>query len=78
MEGMEQSMDKKAMVFSVFLIHALSDYWDKPCGKVYQILNDSTIIDNYILPCYDVLHTQGRDYLVEDISGFVREKGIQI
>ncbi|MBR1743483.1 MAG: DUF3791 domain-containing protein [Lachnospiraceae bacterium] len=43
-------------------------------GIVYQILNDSGILDNYIVPCYDVLHTQGRQYLVEDITEFVKEK----
>lgn len=27
---------------------------------------------------YDVLHTQGKEYLVEDITDFVREKGVNI
>ena len=40
--------------------------------------NESGILDGYILPCYDVLHTQGRQYLVEDITEFVKEKGVQI
>ena len=24
-------------------------------------------LDNYIIKCYDVLHTQGKEYLVEDL-----------
>lgn len=67
-------MDKKTMEFTVFLIHALAEDWGLPCGKVYQILDESGILDRYIIPYYDVLHTLGKQYLVEDITKFVREK----
>ena len=33
---------------------------------------------NYIIKCYDVLHTQGKEYLVEDITDYVREKGVNV
>ena len=71
-------MDKKDLEFVVFLIHALADKWSRPCRRVYQILNETGILDEYILPFYDVLHTQGREYLVDDITEFVRDKGVQI
>ncbi len=71
-------MDRKMLEFSVFLIHALAEEWNRTYGQVYHILNESGILDGYILPCYDVLHTQGRQYLVEDITEFVKEKGVQI
>lgn len=71
-------MDKKTLEFSVFLIHALADNWKKPYRYVYQVLNETGILDNYIVPCYDVLHTQGQQYLVEDITDFVKEKGVEV
>ncbi len=71
-------MDRKMLEFSVFLIHALAATWNRTYGQVYQILNESGILDGYILPCYDVLHTQGKQYLVEDITEFVKEKGVHI
>ena len=71
-------MGQKELVFSVFLIHALADAWNKPCWQVYQILNDSGILDDYIISFYDVLHTQGKQYLVGDITDYAREKGVQI
>ena len=71
-------MGQKELVFSVFLIHALVDAWNKPCWQVYQILNDSGILDDYIISFYDVLHTQGKQYLVGDITDYVREKGVQV
>ncbi len=71
-------MDKKTLEFSVFLIHALADYWEQPYRVVYQVLNETGILDDYIVPCYDVLHTQGRQYLVDDITDFVKEKGVAV
>lgn len=40
------------------------------------ILNELGILDNYSLPFYNVPHTQDRPHLVEDITDFVKEKGI--
>ena len=71
-------MDRKTLEFAVFLIHALADSWDRPYRRVYQVLNETGILDDYILPFYDVLHTQGKQYLVADITGFVRDKGVQV
>lgn len=71
-------MDKKSLEFSVFIIHALADDWRTPYRRVYQILNETGILDNYILKFYDVLHTQGKEYLVDDITGFVRDKGVPV
>ena len=68
-------MDEKVLPFTVFLIHALADEWNKPYRYVYQVLNETEILDHYIIPCYDVLHTLGRQYLVDDITEFVKEKG---
>ena len=45
-------------------------------AAVYKILNSIGILDNYIIPCYDVLHTQEKEYLVEDIIEYAREKGV--
>ena len=73
-----QQTDGKTLEFTVFLIHSLAGAWQKPYWAVYQILNDLDILDGYIIPCYDVLHTLGQEYLVEDITDLVREKGVQV
>jgi hypothetical protein len=31
-----------------------------------------------VIGCYDVLHTQGKEYLVDDITEFVKEKGVNV
>jgi len=45
---------------------------------VYNILNRTHISDDYIFVCYDTLHTLGTEYLVEDITEFVKEKGVAV
>lgn len=69
---------EKELNFSIFLLYSLADKWNKTPAAVYDILNSTGILDNYIIACYDVLHTQGKEYLVEDITDYVREKGVAL
>ena len=64
--------------FSIFVIYSLADKWKKTPADVYKILNSTGILDNYVISCYDVLHTQGKEYLVEDLTEHVKEKRISI
>ena len=71
-------LEKKELTFVVFILHALGQHWNMTTPEVYDILNSTGILDDYIIKCYDVLHTLGKEYLVEDITEFVREKGIDV
>ena len=68
--------EKKEMEFSVFLIHQLSQNWQKPPREVYQALSKAKILDEYIIKHYDVLHTMGEQSLVEDITSFAKERQV--
>lgn len=69
---------KEELSFSIFILYSLADKWKMSPAAVYKILNATGILDNYIIECYDVLHTQGKEYLVEDITDFAREKGVSV
>lgn len=71
-------LEKKELTFVVFILHALGQHWNMTTPEVYDILNSTGILDDYIIKCYDVLHALGKEYLVEDITEFVREKGIDV
>ena len=43
---------------------------------VYRRLKNSGILYDYIVPSYDVLHTFGSQYLMDDLTDFMREKGV--
>lgn len=44
--------------------------------EVYLRLKNSGILYDYIIPSYDVLHTFSSRYLVEDLTDYMREKGV--
>ena len=59
-----------------FLIHCIEIYKTayKISGKeVMKIFTQNGILD-YILECYDALHTTGPQYIIEDISSLIAEK----
>ncbi len=62
----------------MFMIHELAKAWKMSPPSVYRKLKSSGAFDNYLVPCYDVLHTLGRDYLVDDITGYLTDRGVKI
>lgn len=62
----------------VFILHTLGQHWNMTTPEVYDILNSTGILDDYIIKCYDVLYMLGKEYLIEYITEFVREKGIDV
>lgn len=73
-----KSCNKKELEFTVFIINKLSEYLKKPVNEIYKILTETEVLDNYIIECYDVLHTLGSEYLMEDITEVMKERGIQV
>ena len=70
-------MTTEQSFFSVFCIESLADALDTTGDKIYEMLTvDSDLLDNYIIPCYDVLHTQGKDYIVGDLLERLRARGV--
>ena len=73
-----KSCNSKELEFAIFIINKLSDYLKKPVYDIYKILKDSNILEEYIIECYDVLHTLGSEYLMEDITDVIKERGINL
>ena len=40
--------------------------------------NDSDLLNSYIVPLYDILHTQSKQYIVDDIIEVMKSRGIDI
>lgn len=69
-------MDKKTLRFTTWLISKLADFLEMPQSEVFRRLYESGILYDYIVPSYDVLHTFGSHYLMEDITDFMRKEGV--
>ncbi len=62
--------------FVTYCIGNLSRRLGLSAGEVYRRLKKSGILTEYIVPSYDVLHTFGKEYLMEDLIDYMREKGV--
>lgn len=69
-------MDREVLEFVTYCISKLSQYLMMPQREVYNRLKKSGILHDYIIPSYDVLHTFGSRYLMEDITDYMKEKGV--
>ncbi len=69
-------MTKDIFEFLVYMIHACANKWGKTPTEVYNLLKENKALTNYLIPHYDVLHTQGTNFVVADIEEFLanREK----
>ena len=71
--------NKRELEFAVFCIENVAAALGKPSGDVYRALSgDGGILRQYIVPSYDVLHTQGREYIVNDIREVMAERGVSV
>ena len=64
--------------FCVFIINQIAQAMKKPTSIVYALLSESGVLDDYIIGCYDSLHTLGGEYLVDDITEMLRDRGVVI
>ena len=72
------SCNDEQLKFSVFIINQIAQAFQKPTDVVYNFLSESGVLDDYIIGCYDSLHTLGREYLIEDITGLLNDRGVMI
>lgn len=71
--------DISVLEYVLFCIEGVAKRLGKDGREVYQILTeDSDILNSYIVPSYDVLHTQGKDYIIEDILYVMKKRGLPV
>ena len=68
-------MSSDQLDFVTYCIGNLSIRLQLPQRTIYVRLKDSGILDNYIVKGYEVLHTFGKDYLMDDLITYMQEKG---
>ena len=68
-------VNESSMAFTIYLIHELANSRNMTPGQIYRILKNCGCIDNYLVPNYDVLHTMGTEYLMDDVSHYVSARG---
>jgi hypothetical protein len=69
-------MDEKVLEFTIFCIESLAERLGISAKEIYKLINsDTDILDSYIIPCYEPLHSQSKHYIVDDLIEVLKEKG---
>lgn len=72
-------MNERELEFAIFCIENIAASLGKDPVTVYDALTiKSNILDRYIIPNYEVLHSQGKEYIVEDILSVMKDEGVII
>ncbi len=69
----------KELEFAVFCIENVAVKLGVDAEWVYQAFTEkSNILNGYIVPEYEVLHTQSREYIVKDLLDVMKERGVEV
>ena len=67
----------KELEFAVFCIENVAAKLGVEAKRVYQAFTEkSQILNGYIVPEYEVLHTQGREYIVDELLDVIDRKSV--
>ena len=75
---MKQNIEKsRELEFAIFCIENIAAKLGVSAEKVYDALTEnSDILNDYIIPEYEILHTQGKEYIVDDLIEVMKERGV--
>ena len=69
-------MSKSTLNFVIFCIEGLAEKTNTPAKHIYKILTEKTdILYSYIVPCFEILHTQSKEYILDDIINVLEKRG---
>ena len=71
--------NRKELEFVIFCVENTVIRLGVSAEKVYEVLTvESDILNKYIVPLYDVLHTQDKNYIIDDILDVMKERGVSV
>jgi len=71
--------NSKELEFVVFCIENLAKFLDRNAEDVYKAISvRSDILWDYIIPEYEMLHTQSKEYIINDIIELMKERGVEV
>ena len=71
--------NSEELEFAIFCIENVAVKLGVNAQTVYSALTEkSSILNDYIIPEYEILHTQGKEYIVDDIIDLMKERGVAV
>ena len=76
MAGKIRNIDE--LEFAIFCIENLAELLNIDGKEMYRLLaEDSNILYDYIVPNYEVLHSQDKGYILDDLLDVMQERGVK-
>lgn len=76
---MKAIVSERELEFAIFCIENIAEFLKRDGEDVYKMLTEeSGILNDYIVPEYEMLHTQSKEYIVNDIVGLMKERGVAV
>ena len=75
----EKIKNSRELEFAVFCIESVAEKLGIDAERVYQAFTEkSNILNDYIVPEYEILHTQSREYIVRELLDVMKERGVEV
>ena len=69
-----KNLNDKILHFLLFCIYAVAENQNKTSAHIFKVFEKYGVL-SYIIDCYDPLYTQGMLYIIDDLEGFVFDRG---
>lgn len=70
------TMKKEDLNFTIYCVGIMAESLGRDARDVYRLMQKGNIIMGYIVPCFDVLHSFSREYIIEDLTQLMKKKGL--
>ena len=75
----EKIKNSNELEFAVFCIENVAARLGVNAEQFYEAFTEkSDILNGYIVPEYEILHTQSKEYIVEDLLDVMKERGVEV
>ena len=74
MESAGKTYTTNELAIEIFCIEKVAKKLNKNSVEIYDLLNNSELLNNYVIGNYDILHTQGKGYITDDIIDTMKEE----
>lgn len=75
----ERIKNSRELEFAIFCIENVAAKLGVDAELIYQAFTEkSNILNGYIVPEYETLHTQSKEYIVHDLLDVMKERGVRV
>jgi len=70
-------MNRDILLFAVTCIEGITENLGISGTSAYELLTaKSDLLDSYIVTLYDTLHTQSKEYIIDELVDLMRHEGL--